>query len=75
MAGRLTRLYAVKEALLKELGNPTRLHFINTRLILTIDVNLNATDATDRDPAKVELAVGALKKMGFLKDVEGGHGT
>ncbi|MBL9023993.1 MAG: hypothetical protein JNL21_17485 [Myxococcales bacterium] len=65
----------MKEALLKELGNPTRLHFINTRLILTIDVNLNATDATDTDPAKIDQAVSALQKMGFLKNVEGARGT
>ena len=72
----MNRLSLVRNALLRELGSETRLHFVNTRLILTVDVNLNAPDpGSDNDPIKVERALTALQKMGFLKGVEVRRGT
>lgn len=72
----MTRLSAVRAALLEELGDSAQLHFINTRLILTVGVNLNAPDAiTDADPKSIEKTVAALQKMGFLKGREVRHGA
>lgn len=61
-------LTAVRSALLEELnGDDSRLHFINTRLILTVGVNLNGiTPAVDEDNQKIESAISALRSMGFL---------
>lgn len=71
------RLTQVRSALLRELsGNATRLRFINTRLILTVGVDLNEIHpSTDDDPQTVGVAVDALRKMGFLKAArEGARG-
>lgn len=59
-------LDAVRAALLKELGDPAKLHFINTRLILTVGVSLDENSKVT-DPKQVEKTVSALQKMGFLK--------
>ncbi|MGE0787491.1 MAG: hypothetical protein AB7S26_17590 [Sandaracinaceae bacterium] len=61
-------LTGIRSALLEELeGDVGRLHFINTRLILTVGVNLNQiTPALDQDARKVQSALDSLKKMGFL---------
>lgn len=60
----------------KELsGNDARLRFINTRLILTIGVDLYAvTPVEDVDAARVRITLDALQKMGFLK-TEGARGS
>ncbi|HEX9620046.1 MAG TPA: hypothetical protein VF989_07930 [Polyangiaceae bacterium] len=51
--------------MLQELsGNDARMRFINTRLILSVGVDLYAEE---QDPGKAELAEDTLKKMGFLK--------
>lgn len=65
----MQRLAGIREALLNELsGNTARLRFINTRLILTIGVDLvSATPAEDVDPARVQATLETLHKMGFLK--------
>ena len=57
----------IREALLRELRTPAAFAFVNTRLILTVGVNLN--EAADSDPEKMERAIGALQKMGYLKDM------
>ncbi len=64
----LDRLTHIRNALLKELsGNDARIRFINTRLILTLGVDISEPlPAEDRDPAKVKAVLGALAKMGFL---------
>lgn len=72
----LVRLSQIRVALLKELaGNDARLRFINTRLILTLGIDLNEpTHAEDRDAAKVKQTLDALNKMGFLAaGKEGGN--
>lgn len=68
--GQASRLTSIRSALLQELaGNDARLHFINTRLILTVGVDLSDIRGIDDDDAnKVELTVSTLHKMGFLKD-------
>jgi len=73
LAGTLQRVTAIREALLNELkGNDARLRFINTRLILSIGVNLYlVTPAEDSDPNRVRLTLETLHKMGFLK--QGGN--
>ena len=55
--------------MLQELaGSTARLSFINTRLILSIGVNLDEISAMDdRDSQKVDQAVEVLRKMGFLR--------
>ena len=65
----LQRLASIREALLNELsGNTARLRFINTRLILSIGVDLvSATPAEDSDPVRVKATLETLHKMGFLK--------
>jgi hypothetical protein len=62
----VTSLEAVRAELLKELGEPAKLHFINTRLILTVGVSLDDYPNV-KDAKQVEKTVAALKKMGFLK--------
>lgn len=71
----MTRLTSIRENLLRELsGSTARLSFINTRLILSIGVNLDEISPMDDDDTrKVEEAVKILRKMGFLK--EGGDGA
>lgn len=70
------RLSTIRSLLLSELGgNEARLNFINTRLILSIDVDLNTIGLEDRDPQKVAVTVETLRKMGFLKHGEGGRGA
>jgi hypothetical protein len=65
----LRRLSAIREALLNELsGNDVRLRFINTRLILSIDVNLyDIAPDEDESERAVKLTLETLNKMGFLK--------
>jgi hypothetical protein len=65
----VNKLSAIREALLAELDDPAKLHFVNTRLILTIGVNLNAQldSKRDSDPMKVNDAIKMLRKMGYLK--------
>jgi hypothetical protein len=69
MSKELRRLANIREALLNELsGNTARLRFINTRLILSIGVDLmSATPAEDSDAARVKTTLETLHKMGFLK--------
>lgn len=64
----MTKLSAIRAALLEELrGDVTKLHFINTRLILHLGVNLNEiSGSTNEDRTKVESTVKTLQKMGFL---------
>lgn len=66
------RLSSIRAALLRELaGSDARLRFINTRLILSVGVDLNQfTLAEDGDPNKVGVAIETLQKMGFLR-IEG----
>ena len=70
----MQRLAAIREALLNELsGNTARLRFINTRLILSIGVDLvTVTPMQDVDPKRVNATLETLNKMGFLK-TEGGQ--
>jgi hypothetical protein len=69
MSRELQRLASIREALLNELsGNTARLRFINTRLILTIGVDLvSVTPTEDSDPVRVKATLETLHKMGFLK--------
>lgn len=69
----LARLSHMRAALLRELaGNDAKLRFVNTRLILSVGIDLNdIVHAEDNDPRKVKTALEALHKMGFLK--EGGR--
>ena len=62
------RLSAVREALLAELGgNTARLRFINTRLILSIGVDLFTTTLTEAtDPNLAKKAFDTLNQMGLL---------
>lgn len=56
-------------------GNDVRLRFINTRLILSIDVNLyDINPGEDESERAVKLTLETLNKMGFLKR-EGRHDT
>ena len=70
------RLSSIREALLSELsGNDARLRFINTRLILSIGVNLILIKPSeDADPRRVSATLETLQKMGFLKQ-EGNRGS
>jgi hypothetical protein len=65
----LRRLSSIREALLAELsGNTASLRFINTRLILSIGVDLNTVaPAEDADPNRVKVTLETLHKMGFLQ--------
>lgn len=65
----LRRLSSIREALLAELsGNTASLRFINTRLILSIGVDLNTvTPSEDADPNRVKVTLETLHKMGFLQ--------
>jgi hypothetical protein len=65
----LRRLSSIREALLTELsGNTARLRFINTRLILSIGVDLiSVAPADDADPNRVKATLETLHKMGFLQ--------
>jgi hypothetical protein len=70
----LNRLSSIRQALLAELEDPAKLHFVNTRLILTIGVNLNSPDRKDdADLVKVEKTISALKRMGYLAHDRGGR--
>ena len=72
----MQRLTSIREALLSELsGNDARLRFINTRLILSIGVNLIMIKPNeDADERRVRMTLDTLQKMGFLKE-EGGRGS
>ena len=49
---------------------------MNTRLILSIGVDLNhIPKGADNDATKVRLALDTLGKMGFLQRKEGGRGA
>lgn len=61
----------MKASLLSELGSVARLHFVNTRLILTVGVDLNSGEL---DRAKVDTAISALQKMGFLQGERASNG-
>lgn len=65
----LRRLSSIREALLSELsGNTASLRFINTRLILSIGVDLiTVTPMDDIDPKRVKATLETLHKMGFLQ--------
>lgn len=65
----LRRLSSIREALLAELsGNTASLRFINTRLILSIGVDLNTVaPSEDADPNRVKVTLETLHKMGFLQ--------
>ena len=73
----MKQLANLRSALLEELGgNDARLRFINTRLILSIGVDLNDVGLEVRDAQKVQEAFETLQKMGFLKKrKEGGRGA
>ena len=62
----MKKLSAVRAALLMELDDAAKLHFVNTRLILTIGVNLNSYENNDTDLKAVEKTLKALHKMGYL---------
>ena len=68
----MERLTNIRTALLSELAhNHARFLFLNTRLILSIGVDLNNIPrALDSDPTKVRLALETLGKMGFLQRKE-----
>ena len=73
----MERLSTVREALLAELsGNVARLRFINTRLILSIGIDLFTTSLTEAtDPVLAKKAFETLNQMGMLlpkKDVRRG---
>ena len=64
----MNKLSAIRVALLAEINDPAKFHFLNTRLILTIGVNLNTEDRKqDSDPAQVNKAIKVLRRMGYLK--------
>jgi hypothetical protein len=65
----LRRLTSIREALLSELsGNTASLRFINTRLILSIGVDLiTVKPAEDADLNRVKITLETLNKMGFLQ--------
>jgi hypothetical protein len=71
------RLTNIRSALLTELAhNHARFLFVNTRLILSIGVDLNhIPKGQDTDSTKVRLALETLGKMGFLQRKEGGRGA
>ena len=71
----MQRLTSIREALLSELsGNDARLRFINTRLILSIGLNLIMIKPNeDADERRVRMTLDTLQKMGFLKQ-EGARG-
>jgi predicted transcriptional regulator with HTH domain len=71
------RLTNIRTALLSELShNHARFLFLNTRLILSIGVDLNNIPrALDSDPTKVRLALETLGKMGFLQRKEARRGS
>ncbi len=73
----MERLTNIRSALLTELAhNHARFLFVNTRLILSIGVDLNhIPKAHDSDATKVRLAIETLGKMGFLQRKEGGRGA
>ena len=73
----MERLTSIRTALLSELAhNHARFLFLNTRLILSIGVDLNNIPrALDSDPTKVRLALETLAKMGFLQRKEGARGS
>ena len=73
----MERLTSIRTALLSELAhNHARFLFLNTRLILSIGVDLNNIPrALDSDPTKVKLALEILGKMGFLQRKEGPRGS
>jgi hypothetical protein len=62
------RLSHIREALLVELGgNTARLRFINTRLILSIGVDLFTTSfVVDSDATVAKKALDTLNQMGLL---------
>lgn len=65
----MDRLSSIRAALLQELsGNDARMRFINTRLILSVGVDIYADELDQR---KAELAADTLKEMGFLKTTGG----
>ena len=70
MSAQFKSVSSVRAALLDEIGSATRLHFVNTRLILTVGVDLNGVSTGEAERANVEKAVTALQKMGFLKGEE-----
>ena len=72
------RISTLRVALLRELsGNHARFRFINTRLILSVGVDLNQIHRNPEvDGAKAKLALDTLQKMGLMKsESEGGHGA
>ncbi len=71
------RLATIRGALLEELAhNHARFLFINTRLILSVGVDLNDTPrSTEADFKNAKVALETLHKMGFLRDREGGRGA
>lgn len=64
----MERLSHIREALLVELGgNTARLRFINTRLILSIGVDLFTTSfVVDSDATVAKKALDTLNQMGLL---------
>jgi len=71
------RLSTIRGALLDELAhNHARFLFINTRLILSVGVDLNETPrSAEADFNNAKLALETLHKMGFLREREGGRGA
>lgn len=64
----MEKISEVRSALKAELsGNEARLRFVNTRLILSIGVDLFDDG---QETAKAVLATKTLLKMGFLKGTE-----
>ena len=73
----MERLTTIRSALLSELShNHARFLFVNTRLILSIGVDLNhIPKGQDTDPTKIRLALDTLGKMGFLQRRETNRGA
>jgi hypothetical protein len=71
------RLSTIRGALLRELSdNFARYSFINTRLILSVGVNLNEIPKSPEvDAAQAKRALETLNKMGFLNREESRRGT
>src|SRR5262249_44589236 len=62
----VARLSQMRIALLRELdGSEAKLRFVNTRLILSVGIDLNGGGEYDTDPRKVKTALETLNKMGF----------
>lgn len=59
-------LKELSAAIRASIGDSTRFHLLNTRLIIQLGVNLkNISDAQNRDELLLKSVFGALKRMGI----------